>query len=460
MNDSRLRPCPRRGSSFRLLPALPLLLLAACTTYAPLPLDKGISTLNAPDMAALSQAAGTIDRPWLKPVAIDLAQPLDPDAIAVIAVIANPDLKARRERAGVSDAQLFAAKLLPDPTFSIGASPVLSGPDPFVDIASSLGIDLNALRTRGVTIAAARGAADQVHLDLAWAEWQTAGQARLQAAHILGLERSAALAAMTRAAADSMLARTLRAAGRGDLAADQSNTARAAAFDAQDRQRTLDRDLAAARLELAKQLGLPPATIIRLAPGTLPAPALDADALFALARQRRTDLKALEAGYASEEATLRKAVLDQFPTLGLTVNGNRDSAGNALVGPAINFTVPLWNRNRGGIAIERATRAALKAEYDARLFQTRAEIAAAIGGIAVARRQREALLRDIPAAQHFAEATRRAANRGDLSLATAETAEQALRDKQQLLAQSEQDITEQTIALELLTGAPKETWPS
>lgn len=444
----------------RFAPLLPLLLLAGCASYAPLPLKDGASTLDPPDMAALSQAAATIDRPYLKPVAIDLAQPLDPDAIAVIAVIANPDLKARRARAGISDAQAFAARLLPDPTLSIGVTPVLSGPDPFVDLANALALDLNALRTRGVTIAAARSAADQVHLDLAWAEWQTAGQARLQAARILGLERSAALAAVTRSAADAMLERTLRAAGRGDLAADQSNTARAAAFDAQDRQRTLDRDLAAARLELAKQLGLPPVTVIRLAPGTLPAPTLDAGSLFALARARRTDLKALEAGYASEEATLRKAVLDQFPTLGLTINGNRDSAGNTLLGPAVNFTVPLWNRNRGGIAIERATRAALKAEYDARLFQTRADIAAAVNGIGVARRQREALLRDLPAARHFAEASRQAADRGDLSQATAQTAEQALRDKQILLAQSEQDITEQTIALELLTGAPKETWPS
>jgi outer membrane protein TolC len=207
-------------------------------------------------------------------------------------------------------------------------------------------------------------------------------------------------------------------------------------------------------------LGLPPATPLRLVPTALPAPPLDAEALFALARTRRTDLRALEAGYAAEEAAVHKAVLDQFPALGLTVNGNRDSAGNTLVGPAVNFTMPLWNRNRGGIAIERATRAALKAEYDARLFQTRAEIAAAVSGIMVARRQRDALLRDLPAATRFAEASRRAADRGDLALATAETAEQAARDKQVLLAQSEQDIFEQTIALELLTGAYKETWPS
>ncbi|GAA0335184.1 TolC family protein [Sphingomonas oligophenolica] len=436
------------------------LLLAGCATYTPLPLGDGDAVLKPADSAALSRAAGAIDRPYLTPVAIDLAQPLDPNAIAVIAVIANPDLKAKRARAGVADAQAFAARLMPDPTFSIGASPVLSGPDPFVDIASSLGLDLNALRTRGVTIAAARSSAEQVRLDLAWAEWQTAGQARLQAVRILGLERSAALAAINRAAAASMLERTLRAAGRGDLAPDQVNTARATAFDTQDRERTLERDLAAARLELARLLGLQPRSQLRLAPTPLPAPPPDAEALFALARTRRTDLRALEAGYAAEEATVHKAVLDQFPALGLAINGNRDSAGNTLIGPAVSFTLPLWNRNRGGIAIERATRAALKAEYDARLFQTRADIAAAVGGIMVARRQRDALLRDLPAATRFAAASRRAADRGDLALATAETAEQAARDKQVLLAASEQDIVEQTIALELLTGALKETWPS
>ncbi len=68
------------------------------------------------------------------------------------------------------------------------------------------------------------------------------------------------------------------------------------------------------------------------------------------------------------------------------------------------------------------------------------------------------MLRDLPAAQRYAEATRRAAVRGDLPRATAETAEQALRDKQILLAQSEQAIAEQLIALELLTGTLREAW--
>ena len=433
--------------------------LAGCATDAPQPLDEGRAVLAAPIAAALSRDAAANPRPFLHPETIDLAAPLTPNAVATLAVIANPDLKAQRARAGVGDAQAFAARLLPDPTFSIGASPALAGPDPLLDIASALGFDLAALRTRGVRVAQARAAARQVRLDLAWAEWQTAGQARLQAVRIQGLETTLALALASREATRSLLDRKVRAAGRGDLPTDQVQAARVGAFDAEERARTAERDLASARFELTKLIGLPPGWPLSLAPVPLPPAPPAAAALVALAGTRRADLQALRAGYDAEEAAVRRAILDQFPNLTLTLSANRDSAGNALVGPAVDLTLPLWNHNRGGIAVERATRAALRAEHDARLFQTRAEIAAAVGGLAVARRQYDALTRDLPALAAFAAANRRAAARGDLAAATAETAEQALRDKRTLLAQAAQDIAEQTIALELLTGTPMEDWP-
>jgi outer membrane protein TolC len=432
------------------------LILSACATYQPQPLGDG--ALEPAVAAVLAKEGAAIERPYLAPVTLDLGQPLDGNAIAVLAVIANPDLKASRARAGVADAQAFAARLLPDPTFNLGVDHILAGPDPVDNLAAALGLDINALRTHAVVAAKARAEAEQVRLDLAWAEWQTAGQARIQAVRIEGLARAVSLNRASSAAQAALLDRTLRAAARGDLAADRVQAARIAAFDAAERLRTTTRDLAAARLELTRLLGLAPATPLRLAPAPLPPPAPDPARLLAIARTNRADLAALRAGYAAQEAAVHKAVLDQFPTLNLTVNGQRDTGNNRLVGPAITFTLPLWNRNRGGIAIERATRAALKAEYDARLFQTRAEIEAATSGIAIACRQRAAILADLPSLERVAATSRRAAERGDLPLATAEVAEQALRDKQAQLAQGEQDIGEQTIALELLTGAPREAW--
>ncbi len=361
---------------------IPLLLLGGCVAYTPDPL-------------ATVPAA----RPYPTPVSIDLARPLDGNAVATLAVLANPDLRAARARAGVADAQAFAARLLPDPTLTFGVSQVLAGPDPLLDLTSALGFDLNMLRTRGVRLAQARAAAQQVRLDLAWSEWQTAGQARLQAVRIVALERGIGLTVASRDTARSLLDRTTRAAGRGDLAADQVQAARLAAADAEVKARGTEKDLATARFELTRLLGLPPTAILRLAPmqdGDRP---LDSARLFEIARTNRTDLRALEAGYAAQEAVVRKAVLDQIPTLGLSIGSSRDTSGNVIVGPSVDFTLPLWNRNRGGIAVERATRTALKAEYDARLFQTRAQIAAAVAGITIARRQRDAVLRDVPAAR-------------------------------------------------------------
>ena len=437
------------------------LVVAGCATYQPAPLTLGGADNLSPAsvQAVLAHDAQAIDRPYLIPTVIDLARPLDLNAVAVIAMVANPDLKAMRVRAGVSQAQVFSARLVPDPTLSIGASKVLSGPDPFLDLASALGQDINALRTRGAKIAVAHAQAEQVRLDLAWAEWQTAGQARIQVVRIAGLERTLALARTSYREAASLLDRMLRAAGRGDLNPEQVQGARLAAFSAQQQLRTSQRDLTTARFELTRLLGLPPGTTLNLAAIPLPAPPPRADALFGLALRERSDLQALQAGYASQEASVRLAILNQFPTLSLIVNANRDSAGNKLLGPAVDFTLPLWNRNRGGIAVERATRAALKAEYDGRVFQTRAQIAAAVAGIAVARSQRDAVLKGLPVLRTFADATARAAKRGDLAPATAQTAAQSLRDQETLLTQTTQDVEEQTIALELLAGTPKETWP-
>jgi outer membrane protein TolC len=440
---------PRSG------PALALLLLAGCASYTPRPLATSPSDS---DIAALSRDAATIDRPYLKPANVDLAAPLDDNAIAVVAVLNNPDLKAMRTKAGVADAQVFSARLLPDPTFSLGLGGILSGPDPFSEIASGLGLDLNALRTGKVRRQAAEAQAKQVRLDLAWAEWQTAGQARLQAVRIRRLQAAIDLLRIDDAAAQSLLGRNLRAAARGDVASTSVEAVRTDAVATADKLRTAEHDLDAARLELVKLLGLPPETQLRLAPSVDTAPALDPTRLTRIALDNRLDLQALRAGYDAQEAAVHKAILDQFPSLALNLNFTRDTGGNNILGPTVDFTLPLWNRNRGGIAVERATREQLKAEYDARLFQTRADIAAAASAVTLARRQRDAVRGQLPELDRLARVSRAAANRGDVSRATAETAEGALRDKRVELATADQTIDETMIALELLTGVPREDW--
>ena len=443
----------------RMAAGLLAIALTGCATYRPVPLASKPATLAEPSVAAQSQAASEVERPWLDPQLVDLSRPLTPESLAAIAVVANPDLAAQRARAGIKDAQVFAAGLLPDPTFSLGVNKVLSGPDTLLDITGALGLDLNALRTRAVSRRIAVAEARQVRLDLAWAEWQAAGQARLQSAKVLWLTRVVALARTSEEVARSLLDRITRAAGRGDIAGDRLQAARLALLSATDQLRSAETDLAGAQAELRKQLGLPPDFNLLLAEPAVPIAPPATAVLLGLAEANRTDLAALRAGYDAQESSVRRAILEQFPTLNIALNGARDSAGNLLAGPAVDFTLPLWNRNRGAIAVERATRAALKAEFEARLFQTRSDIAGAEAGLTIAYRRRADALRDLPKLRQFAQATRRAASRGDLSLETAQNTEQSLRDRELMLAQAEQAIAEQSIALELLTGTPRGAWP-
>lgn len=289
---------------------------------------------------------------------------------------------------------------------------------------------------------------------------RVSGQARLQAARIRAYERQLPLLRDSARAAAQLADASLRAATRGDMAADAAQAQRLAALDAQTRLRTLEQNLRDARQTLNRLLGLPPDTELALAdtpaPDTAPPPL---NALFAQARAQRSDLAALRAGYAAQEAALHRAILQQFPSLNLTLTGNRDSAGNLLLGPALDFTLPLWNRNRGNIAVETATRASLRAEYEARLFQTRADLEGARQALLLALRQRAAAQADAPALRQQAAAAQAAAARGDLSQAAADTLQQAWRDRQLLLAQLDQTIAEQHIALQLLVGAPIEDTP-
>jgi outer membrane protein, heavy metal efflux system len=432
--------------------------LSGCAHYQPSPLREPATVLAPPNLSLVSADAQKIDRPYLTPEAIDLSKPLTPNALGILAVLLNPDLKALRAKNGVTDAQAFAAGLLPDPSFQASFDKLLSGPDVYNGLGAQIGFDLNQLRTRAATRASGEASKRQVRLDLAWAEWQAAGQARLLGIRVLSLTDQLALARASAETAQRLFEASSRAAGRGDISGTDLDARRQALLDASTKARTAEQDLVTARSDLNKQLGLPPQAQLRLIAAPAPRVPPPADEITKRALVDRLDLQALRAGYGVAEAGLHVAVLEQFPNLSLTVAAARDTANNWTVGPQVGFTLPLWNRNRGNIAIASATRDQLKAEYEARLFQTRAEIAAAVAGITSARRQRADLAAQMPALSRYADATQRAALRGDLSIATADAAKQAVRDRQLTLAQLDQQIAEQSTALELLSGSLSQGW--
>src|SRR5262249_32023085 len=156
--------------------------------------------------------AAKIERPYLQPQPVDWTQPLTPNALAIIAVLENPDLKAQRAKLGVTAAQAFAARLLPDPQIQANYDKLLSGPDMFDAFGGQLPMDLNQRRMAKVTRQSSEADKQQVRLDLAWAEWQTAGQARLQGVRVLSLTQQLGIAKTRAASAESLFERASRAA--------------------------------------------------------------------------------------------------------------------------------------------------------------------------------------------------------------------------------------------------------
>jgi len=358
-----------------------------------------------------------------------------------------------RQQAGIASAQVFAAGLLPDPTFSLGLDRVIAGPATALASAltSTLGLDLTTVTTRQAMLARAQARVRQVRLDIAWAEWQTAAQARLLASQIVSQQRQIDLLRDMERTARDLFTRTGRAVGRGDMAGDQLQAARLAELDSINQLRGLEISLAQARGDLLRLLGLPPQTALALVPRPYQPPEADC-ASIANKINQRTDLAALREGYAAQSFAFRSATLAAFPLPGISINASRNESANRFLGPALSLTLPLWNRNRGGIAVEQATAGVLKAEYEARLFQARADVAILCSLISIGDRQLADARAQLPEIERFAAATARAARQGDLAQSVADNANLAAWTKLLLAEQVEQANRERVIGLEIASG--------
>ncbi|HSU67896.1 MAG TPA: hypothetical protein VLJ39_13555, partial [Tepidisphaeraceae bacterium] len=166
--------------------------IAGCQRYTPAPLNPASvdRALTTPDEKRLQADAAQIKHPLLKPVAIDLRGGLTPDAAAVLAVVANPSLRAERDRRSLASAQLLQAGLLPNPTLDFNIDPVTGGMTQGAVTAFGAGInwEVTAMITHDAKLAAVRAGAQSVALDVAWQEWQFAQAARKAVYDLTALE--------------------------------------------------------------------------------------------------------------------------------------------------------------------------------------------------------------------------------------------------------------------------------
>ena len=421
-------------------------LLGGCAGYQAQPLAT--QTALAPDIAALDRA-----RPGLPPIPAD--RPLTPAEVALLAVKNSSDLRATRAQRGVSQAQVVEAGLLPDPVLSGNYGVLLAGPA-FADaFAATLTADVASLITRPARRRAAQAAALQVDANMVWQEWQVISRAQTLAIDLV--EQGRLLARLEETL--DLLRR------RGDIAAQalaQGNTTLQVVAPFAVELTALQTEYYAATLaqelrwqELDALLGLQPNVRPRLS-ATLRIPgieAAEAAQLLATLPQRRPDLIALQLGYASQEATLRAAVLGQFPALTLGPNYGSDTARVQTLGPSVSVGLPLFNRNRGVIGIARATREQLREEYAARRATAEGGARAMLANLRLLQRQLDSARAGLGQAQTLAADADRALRAGLLDQLSYVQLVSARLGKERQVIGLEQQVFDQRTALATLLGA-------
>jgi outer membrane protein, heavy metal efflux system len=434
--------------------------LTGCASYAPLPLDHDTveAKLQPPDRQTIRLLAKEILHPLLQPLDFNIDDGLSPDEAAILAVIANPKLRASRDQRGIATAQLLQAGILPNPQLSYKLD-VPTGGTTTPGLVNAFGVDLSweitSLITRGAKIAAARADASSVDLDIAWQEWQTAQAAKLQVYHLYFFDRQLQFGGQEVGRLRENLDLVKRAADLGFVTVVDLAAAEAALQKMHASVLALEQQREQERMALNQLLGFPSEEFIALEtkisppePQLLP-PA--AELVRGLERSR-LDLLALKQGYQSQEQRLRSAVLAQFPKIGLGFSRAGDTSNIVTTGFGITIDLPLFDRNQGAIAIEKTTRAKLFDEYVARLFEARGEVARLLANIRSLQSQSEAAESAIPTLQKVTESYREALRQGNADILTYYNARAELVSKQMELLDLKRQLADMHVALEIAAG--------
>ncbi len=425
------------------------LLVCGCASYHPKPLPTAPDLTSAPE---LTVPARQFWLPGLPPHPIS-AEGLDETTVLTLAVFNNPDLKAARLQSGIASAQLLQAGLLPDPLLSAGFATSA------LNYGGGLGLneDIQALVTRGAAKAAASASSKQVNLNILWQEWQIAEGAR--ELFIQARTDDELLAVFT--ASDHLLCdryqRDQAAMQRGDQTSTTVSVDLTALSDAEASVRQLQTDINLTRHQLNELLGLQPDVQLHLIGpiGAAPiAPAQFQEALAALPRHR-ADLLALQAGYQSQEENLRRSILAQFPSMSAGVLLERDPVeGVNVFGPQVTLTLPVFNRNRGQIATQRATRDVLRQTYQAQLDAATSQADQVWNATRILSAQLQDLDAHLPALQQAAEAAEQSMRKGNLDEGIYVTLQSNVLAKQTEAIRLRASLDRTQSALAILLGLP------
>ncbi len=415
--------------------------LSGCAFYRPdpLPAEPHLTiTVRSIDSATADQA-------------LDMVQ------VATEAVRRSPDLVAARRKSEIVGAQALAAGLLPDPQFSAsGDQPTVHVPGLVNAYALGLSEDLQALLTYPSRSASAKAAVAQAKLDILWSEMQTIEQAGTLYAQKIYADQKAKRLRETASILLSQAEHSQRALATGDTTIDVAGADLSTALDLASQADTASRDALAADSALKALLNLQPDGVLTLAPLVDPAPLTRDQISAALAAiiQARPDFLALQAGYHSQEERVRTAILEQFPAVTFGFNRASDTSRILTNGLSLTVNLPIFGSTQAKIKVERATRAQLRAEYQARLDQTTIDAWRLYTEISLIEAQITRLEDKLPEFERMAAAGRKAYGAGDLPPASYVIVQTSLSAREAELLDLKAVLWKDTLALGTLLAIP------
>lgn len=447
------------GTDASKLAALPLaaVLLAGCAAYSARPLpEKADLATRVPDVKVDVQA---LHLPGLAPHVYDPAHGLDMTDAAILAVINNPGLRTARSEARAARVQSFAAGLLPGPQLSASRDRPTDNTAGLVTGRSvGIGYDLGPLFTSGAEQAAAEAQAQQADLDLLWVEWQVAQQARVLFVQCRTDRAELALLGDLKQSIQARYDAERAALKSGDLAFDSLSTELAALQDVQSRADAMARQESDDCASLDGLLGLAPEVRLELLAPEAPQdiPAARVDAALAKLPERRPDLVALQYGYQAQDEEVRRAVLAQFPSIGLGINKANDTSNVHTTGFSLSLSFPFIFGGAKQVHAAEASRDALWQAYQQRLDETQAEVHQAAADLALLQGELDKLQASAGDAEEMNTSAAAAYARGDLTAPAYYDLTISSLNRRLERADLEAQIQQFHVGLETLLGLPPE----
>ena len=425
-----------------------IFLLGGCAKYQPEPLPRSIDLV--PEIHGLLSPGA-----WH---GIDPAKGLSPAEISALAVRNNPDLKAQRKRLGVAKAQLYSARMFPDPQLSANLDhPVVNTIGTVNALSMALSYDILPLINRKERISIKEQALNKTRLQLLWQEWQVSQKARSLAVRLYDQRRQINLLHKMKALYLQRYQNSHRALLSGDVTFDVTGTDLTALLDISSQITQLKQTCNNTGYALNLLLGLAPGNLLEIRLSPIPV-LIDSEKLRMEIKnlpKRRPDLLALQAGYNSQEARVRAAILSQFPSISIGISHARDTGSIYTNGFNIGLNLPFFSANRGAIAVERATREQLRREYQARLDHTSMEVDKLIRLHGIIEIQRQQLAKYLPDLKKLVISGRAAYQRGDIDDLTFLNMETTWIKKRKEEINLDQMQRENLIALQTLLAIPE-----